>query len=435
MTLAAWGMRGMHRGRRAPEAGWIGGAGGFQGVAWVAVFLGVWLVSGAAWGNSAPLPVVFAPSGRELPQAAIRVAIGTELQREALSEAAVGEGNSESARAHDALSEPSNRERVEVAVDELGQLWVRYWGPRGLVDRHLAMAERPEQLPLVVSLAVGNLVRQEAFEWLRDVERRRAAAKAANVERALAERPLAPPTPAPVAKPTPATAARPAPVRRARPLQERLNSWGHYLMGDFVYVPSVSRACSPSGDISCYDKHGNSVVYDVEGSGIAGGVQAAHSRYVMAFSRALTPEVWGTVRLGVAFSGGKAKNLAAANGSAQPKFWPWLMELRLQFFPVPGAFNGALRPYMHATLGCAEAAAELKLKAPTVFQDGDQPPEVPGQRVTAIRALGLLYGGAGVGVSLAAFDGLRVETELSGFLAFPSSGGFVRPSIGATYDF
>lgn len=427
-------MRSMHRGRRAPEASWIRGAGGFQGVAWVVAFLGVWLVSGAAWGNSAPLPVVFAPSGRELPQAAIRVAIGAELQREALSEAAVGEGTGESARAHDTLSEPSNRERVEVAVDELGQLWVRYWGPRGLVDRHLAMPECPEQVPVLVSLSAGNLVRQQAFEWLRDVERRRARTAAAT--RALAELAPAPaPAPASVAKPPAATVPRPTPVRRARSAPARLTSWGHFVMGDFVYVPSVSRACSPSGDMACYDKHGNSVVYDVEGSGIAGGVHAAHSRYAMAFSRALTPEVWGTVRVGVAFSGGKAKNLAASHGSAQPKFWPWLMELRLQYFPASGARNGALRLYMHATVGCGEAAAELKLKAPTVFQDSDQPPEVPGERVTAIRALGLLYAGAGVGLSLAAFDGLRFETELSGFLAFPSSGGFVRPSIGATYDF
>jgi hypothetical protein len=434
MRPAAWGIRGMHRGRRAPEASWIRGAGGFQGVAWVAVFLAVWLVSGAARGNSAPLPVVFAPSGRDLPQAAIRVAIGTELQRAALSEAAVGEGSGVNSRTDDALAAPSSRERVEVAVDELGQLWVRYWGPRGLVDRHLAMPGR-EQLPLVVSLLVGNLVRQQAFEWLRDVERRRAYARAdaARAERAPAAPVVAPP--APPAKPAPTSAPRRARARRASPLTQRRNSWGNYLVGDFVYVPSVSRACSPSSHISCYDASGAPVFYDVEGSGIAGGVESAHSRFVMAYSRAFTPDIWGRLRLGVAFSGGKAKTRAAEHDASQLQFWPWLFELRLQYFPVPAAVDDALRPYVHATVGSAEVAAELKLTAPPVFQDSDQPPEMPGQPVTAIHALGLLYAGAGVGVSLAVVGGLRCEAELSGFVAFPSSGWFFRPSVGVTYDF
>ena len=420
----------MQRGRRAPEASWSRGAGGFQGVAWAGVFLAVWLISGAAWGNSAPLPVVFAPTGKDLPQAAIRVAIGTELQREALSETAVGEGGGVNASTNDALSGPSNRERVEVAIDELGQLWVRYWGPRGLVDRHLAMPERPEQLPLLVSLSAGNLVRQQAFEWLRDIERRRAYA------RAEAAAPVSAPvaTPAPATKPAPVTAPRRSPARRASSAPRR-NSWGSYLVGDFVFMPNVSRACSPSSNISCYDDRGAAVFYDVQGSGIASGIQSAHARFVMAYSRAFTPDFWGALRLGVAFSGAKVKTRAAEHDASVPRFWPWLFELRLQYFPVPAAVDDALRPYVHATAGSAEAVAELRLTAPPVSQDGDQPPEAPGEPVTAIHALGLLYAGAGVGVSLATFDGLRFETELGGFVAFPSSGWFARPSVGATYDF
>ena len=390
------------------------------------VFLTVWLGAGAARGNSAPLWVVFAPSGRDLPQAAIRVAVGTELGREALSEAAVGEGSDAKAgAAGDALSEQDNRERVVVAVDELGQLWVRYWGPRGLVDRHLAMPERPEQLPLVVSLAVGNLVRQEAFELLRDLERRRAEAKAAAEKPAVAE-------PAPVAKPAVIAQARPAPVRRAAAREPR-NSWGHFLVRDFVYVPSTSQACAQSSDIPCYDSEGNSVFAKVEGAGIAGGIQGAHSRYVMAYSRAFTPNVWGTVRLGVAFSGGKAKNRAAEQDHSQPAFWPWLLELRVQYFPVPGAFNGALRPYVHATVGAAEASAEVQVQLPLGLNSESQGPT--SMRATALPSVGLLGAGAGLGASLRLVDGLRAEAELSGFVAFPSSGVFLRPSFGLTYDF
>lgn len=390
------------------------------------VFLTVWLGTGAAWGNSAPLWVVFAPSGRELPQAAIRVAVGTELGREALSEAAVGEGSDGKAGASgDALSEQDNRERVVVAVDELGQLWVRYWGPRGLVDRHLAMPERPEQLPLVVSLAVGNLVRQEAFELLRDLERRRAEAKAADVE---PER-----KPTPVVAPVATTRPRLAPVRRNPPAPERRNSWGHYWVRDYVYIPTVSRACRQSGGAPCYDSQGQSVFSEMEGAGIAGGVQGAHSRYVMAYSRAFTPDVWGTVRLGVAFSGGKVKNQAAEQDHSQPAFWPWLLELRVQYFPVRGAFNGALRPYVHATVGAAEASAEVEVQLPLGTTSEAQGPS--SVRATSVHSVGLLTTGAGLGASLRLVDGLRAEAELSGFLAFPTSGVFLRPSVGLTYDF
>lgn len=391
-------------------------------------FLSVWSVAGVAWGNSAPLLVAFAPSGHELPQAAIRVAIGTELGREALSEAAVGEGSDVSAgAAGDALAEQDNRERVVVAVDELGQLWVRYWGPRGLVDRHLAMPERPEQLPLVVSLAVGNLVRQEAFELLRDLERRRAEAKAAAEEPAVAK-----PAPAPAAKPPVKAQSRPAPVRRAAPPARR-NSWGHYLVRDFAYVPGTSQVCAHGSDIPCYDSQGNAAFPVVEGTGIAGGIQGAHSRYVMAYSRAFTPDVWGTVRLGVAFSGGKAKNRAAEQDHSQPAFWPWLLELRVQYFPVRGAFNGALRPYVHATVGAAEVSAEVQVQLYLGTNSEAQGPDT--MRATAVNSVGLLVSGAGFGGSLRLFDGLRLETELSGFVAFPSSGVFLRPSIGLTYDF
>jgi hypothetical protein len=221
------------------------------------VFLTVWLFSGAARGNSARLPVVFAPNARELPQAAIRVAIGTELQREAVSEAAVGEGGGVSVGADDALSEPSNRERVEVAVDELGQLWVRYWGPRGLVDRHLTMPERPEQLPLVVSLVVGNLVRQQAFEWLRDVERRRAEAKTAAAERASAvparaPAARAPAAPPPVTKPIRTTPPGPAPARRGRSAPKRLPGAFNGALRRCLAFPSSGGFVRPSVGVT-YD--------------------------------------------------------------------------------------------------------------------------------------------------------------------------------------
>ncbi len=319
-----------------------------------------------------------------------------------------------------------------VAVDELGQLWVRYWGPRGVVDRHLAMPAHAEQIPLVVSLAVGNLVRQEAFELLRDLERRRAEQASASTASAKASAPPA----KPAASRSPPLVASPhtARPRLAKPAPAR-NAWGHYLVGDFAYFPSVDRVCRLSSNSRCYDENDEPVTYDVPGSGVAGGLNAAHARYVMAYGRALTPDVWASLRVGFAFSGGRGKNAVAKHDPAQSKFMPWLFELRLQDYPLPGAWNGALRPYVHVAAGIAEQSAELRMTAPSAFDGTGTVSESEAGQVTLIRATGLLFAGAGFGASLSVFDALRLEAELSAFLAFPSSGWSARPGIGLSYDF
>ena len=105
----------------------------------------------------------------------------------------------------------------------------------------------------------------------------------------------------------------------------------------------------------------------------------------------------------------------------------------MQYFPFAGAWSGALRPYVHATVGTAEASAEVQVQLPLGVTSQSQGPE--SVRVTAVHSVGLLVTGAGPGGSLRLFDGLRLEAELSGFAAFPSSGLFLRPSVGLTYDF
>jgi hypothetical protein len=411
----------MRAGSRGTPVSLFSRAGCVTSAAWVVVLMVSWLWSGEAWANSAPLPVSFDASGQALPQAEIRVAIGTELGREARTEEAVGD---------------ENRERVVVAVDELGQLWVRYWGPRGLVDRHLTMPARPEQVPLVVSLSVGNLVRQEAFELLRDLERRRAQA-AKPSESAPSAAPTSNASP-PSSKPPAATLVpQPSLPRRASPPRapayaKRKSSWGHYLVGDFAYFPTVANACAATSDTPCYDRDFAPITFDVEGTGVAGGIVPADARYVMAYAHQLGPQLWGSARVGLAFSGGKAKNAAAKQDFRMSKFMPWLVELRLQYFIGQGALGGALRPFVHAAGGLAEVSADVKLSAP-LGPDGrlisDRGP------MTAIRAMGLLFAGGGLGLSLELFEHMRAETELSGFLAFPSYGWFARPSIGLTYDF
>ncbi len=414
----------MKEGSRIANASLFSRVGGLTSVAWVLAFLVSWLAAGRALANSTSLPVSFADTGQALPQAEIRVAIATELGRETLAETGVAGDASD------------NRERVVVAVDELGQLWVRYWGPRGLVDRRLPMPARPEQVPLVVSLSVGNLVRQEAFELLRDIERRRAEqAKASAPEPATKAVAPSSAAAATALAPQPALPRRPRAVPVGRPPAGPKNSWGHYLVGDFAYIPSVSRACSPQNDDACYDRNFEPISYDVEGAGLAGGINAAHGRYVMGYSRALLPDLWGSARVGFAFSGGKVNKAAAERDSAASNFMPWLLELRLHHFFARGAFNGALRPFVQIAAGLSEEAAELELSAPSA---GDGKP-IEGitdrSPVTLVHAMGLLFVGAGFGGSLRVFEPLRLEVELAGFVAFPSTGWFVRPSVGLAYDF
>jgi len=303
---------------------------------------------------------------------------------------------------------------VVVAVDELGQLWVRYWGPRGLADRHLPMPTRAEQIPLVVSLSVGNLVRQEAFELLRDIERRRAS------------------TPAP----QPPLPRRASPVRarsdaRAKPR----NSWGHYLVGDFVHFPTLSRSCAPESNYRCYDSQGSPVTWDIEGWGVAGGLNVSHARYVMSYARELTPLLWASVRAGIAFTGGTKKNLAAKSDPTLPKFMPLSFELRLQGYPFGGPTSGRVRPYVSAQAGISEEVAEVAVTGPPPPLQSESQSQSAGQDVTTISAVGLLFAGAGLGVSVPLFDDVRLEAELSGCVAFPSTGWFVRPSAGLSYDF
>jgi hypothetical protein len=207
------------------------------------------------------------------------------------------------------------------------------------------------------------------------------------------------------------------------------------LVADYAYFPTTTSVCAAGSNVSCYDRDFLPFTFDDGGTGVAGGIVRADARYVMAYSRQLSPQVWASARVGFAFSGGKGKDAAAKQDSATPEFLPWLVELRLQYFFGPGALEGTLRPFVHAAGGLAEVSAEVALSAP--FGPDGMPMEGVTDRgpLTAIRAMGLLFMGGGVGLSLELLEHLRAEPELSAFLAFPSYGWFVRPSFGLTYDF
>ena len=340
----------MRAGSRGAGVGLFSRAGSVASLAWVFTSVISWWFAGQAWAVGAPLSVSFEASGQGLPQAEIREAIGAELGRETRVEDGQGGGNPE---------------RVVVAVDELGQLWVKYLGPRGLVDRHLAMPAHADQVPLAVGLSVGNLVRQEAFELLRELEQHRGqGAKPLESPASLSSSSKTGP-PAPVRE---AAIPQPSPSRRlsgphaAPAAHSRRNSWGHYLVGDFAYFPNMTTVCAPGSDAPCYDRDFAPITYDADGSGAAGGLVAADARYVMAYSRKLGAKLWGSLRVGFAFSGGKGQRAAAERDPSVPEFMPWLVELRLQYFVGEGLLGGSLRPFVHAAGGVAEHSAELKIR-------------------------------------------------------------------------
>ena len=375
----------------------------------MAALLASW-VAGRASANSTPLSVSFAETGQELPQAQIRAAIAAELGRETHAE-------TESDGA-----EPETGERVLVAVDEQGELWVRYFGPRGLVDRHLPMPAHPDQIAVVVSLAVGNLARQEAFQLLRDIERRRAAQVQAEAE-AVAAKPVDDERPAPALPPP-----RAAPVAQDSPQ----NSWGHYLVVDIPYVPAASHNCTSPGRDICYDWTYRPIAFEVEGSSRKGGIVLAHARYVMTYSRALLPGLRASARVGFAFAGADAQDEAAARfPGAVSKFVPWLLEARLQHFPYRDEFTGGFRPFGHLAGGYAEESPIIEIQPPQEVMSEER----GGSPIHVRYAIGPFFAGGGIGGSFAVFGPIRAELELSGFFAFPRTGWLLRPSAGATYDF
>jgi hypothetical protein len=430
MATQAPGIKDMKEEGRASRAGLFPRAGALSRVAWVVVFVVTWLSASRAWGNSAPLPVGFDGKARELPQAAIRVAIATELGREVLAESQLG-GDGEG------VSE--NRERVVVAVDELGQLWVRYWGPGGLVDRHLPMPKSEAEVPLVVSLAVGNLVRGEAFELLRDLERQRALERRRTAERRARElRELRAEERRERAR---EAARREALVRiderrrmllrvrrlRSRPqLHEPLrNAWLGQVIWDLARFAEPSPTCQRRG-VACYGLH-YEPVSDADVRQPPGLVHA-HTRLAFGYGRRLRPNVWTSALVGIATSGGAAKDAAAQSNESRSAFMPLLFALRAQYFPGQGAMDGKLRPYVHAVGGVSEQTTEsVGFHEPSEL-------EPLAFRAHVVHSMGLLFAGGGAGLSLRV-ERLRLELEAGWVAAFPLAGWLIRPGLGAAYDF
>src|SRR5688572_27474494 len=152
----------------------------------VALVLGTLLVALEARGEEGGLVLIFDASAESLPQAEIRAAVEKELGRP--------------------LSGPgeAGASELSIAVDPARGLVVRYRTERGSLERYLPMPTEVGDVPRIVSLAVGNLARDQS--------------SVIGQPRPVEEVPTTLPEPAPPSRaPEPVPAPEPRPTPPVRP--------------------------------------------------------------------------------------------------------------------------------------------------------------------------------------------------------------------------
>ncbi|HEV8246154.1 MAG TPA: hypothetical protein VGP93_10320, partial [Polyangiaceae bacterium] len=125
---------------------------------------GAWLLgsllfvtkAGAQEPKPAPIVVVFDRSAAHFPQADIRTAIAHELHRPVQT-----------------VVEPELPE-ISVSLNERRQIIVRYVAKEGAIDRFLPLPARVDEVPLIISLAAGNLARNQS-DVVRQLETRKSS--------------------------------------------------------------------------------------------------------------------------------------------------------------------------------------------------------------------------------------------------------------------
>lgn len=350
----------------------------------VLAFLVAWLVTAVAHAQERRLLVAFEDSARALPQQQIRQAIAVEL---------AGAANVEPGGA-EARAAGTPADRLVVALDAEG-LWIKYQGPRGLIERHLPLPERAEQVPVVVSLAVGNLVREEAFELQRELERRPSDAELAERRAFAAER-------------------APKPRRSSVPLvRSRPNALAYFVTGAAAEQSAVHDPCSSRGvslGWKCYV--GASPYAPPEGAGatvIGEQTRLAKLTWSVAYTRTLGP--FGlSARAGLAVMGGGVV--------------PWFAELRLRngIFNVAWAHN-AVRPFWYSGIGIGRT--ETRVAVEGADREG----------VEAVREHGPFFLVTGLGLTARLSDSWHAEAEW-GFVAhLPKKGTMMQSGLALAYDF
>jgi hypothetical protein len=427
------------------------GTGGRSAVA--ALALGLLLVALEARGEERGIALVFDASAESLPQAEIRAAVEKELGRP--------------------LSGPgeAGASELSVAVDPARGLVVRYRTERGSLERYLPMPTEVGDVPRIVSLAVGNLARDQSsvIGQPRLVE---------EVQTTLPEQAPPPRRPEPVPAPVPRPAS-PVPLKR---------HWvGLHVAQDIAFVGG-SNVCDPNrgqkiDNFACvYEGTTDEPFFHTpfpNEDRVENGPVLATTRVLVSYDAALVPTFSLGTRVGLAFGGGPPAgqqpiesasgadlNLlpARTKGRGGTPFMPVHLELRANLWFLPLG-----EPPLSAYVGAGFGVAQVDAKTTVVERDcahaldpgwdaaangdyddcraGDAQPtsghgdpvfdwqKLPETRIDGWKKMGQGFVSASIGGLLAVSDRVGAVLNVNLMFMLPASGVVVEPSLGAVVNF
>jgi hypothetical protein len=349
-----------------------------------------------------------------------------------------------------------------------GNLVIRVKQENHVVERSVPVPANLSEVPLIVSLIVGNLARDQSVG-------------------------LTPPTPAPPAPaPAPETIGpRPDPAegraRRAPAKREsafRSHWFGLHFAKDLASVGG-SNVCDPnlgqrSENFACFyegttDRPFVHTPFPYRDT-IQGGLVLATERLLISYDYAFFPSLTLGGRAGYAFNGGppagqRVERLDGveperAVGSGGSAFFPYHLEVKLAYWWAPLS-NRTFRSYVHSSVGTAQVDAKVTLPEYDCTKAGTpdrNPSEAPVQGmswtdplsgevytpfeqcasgkgyydhrhyspvlVDAWKKMGQLFVSLGAGGMFAITDQLVVVLNLNVMLMLPAPGLVLEPSLG-----
>ncbi|HTQ05252.1 MAG TPA: hypothetical protein VMI54_15420 [Polyangiaceae bacterium] len=362
--------------------------------------LSAWSPRAVAQGAT-DVAVVFESTAGDLPQAAIRDAIGREL------------GVSPE------RTVVAARRELVIGV-EGSYLVVRFSSAVDHAERRVARPADARQIPELLSLLAGNLARDQ---------------------RPLVEPPA--PVPAREVRTTAATDLRPS---AAATPGYRHHWFGLHVAQDWLWNPNAV-VCDPSPNtaFSCFDA-GTNTQYrpsaDSSPRRVVNHFSAATTRVLAAYDYAFTPVFSVGGRAGFAFRGGP--NAAASSGfnphfsesagdlGDQP-FYPLHLEAHANYWFAP-LTNERLRGFLGVGAGVmqvdAKASYVVTCGLGTDPSDGCGSPRV---LVDAWHRVGRGFVDLRFGTELRLWDELGLELDVNAVTTFPAFGFVLEPSLGVVY--
>jgi hypothetical protein len=375
-----------------------------------------------------PLSVVFDASAEGLPQAEIRAAIQQELGRPI-------------ATPYDTVTE-----RLTVHGDGAGGLVLEFRSRGSVIERHVPLPSRPEDVALVIALLAGNLVRDQRYAL---------PGPAAPEAPVTGNEPKSPPPAEPLRRPEPTLAPKPSPPRE-------LHHWVGFHVAQDIASVGGSNVCDPAlgqatESYACFlegtdDRPFSHTPYPLR-DGVEDGLVAATTRVLVSYDYSLTHRFSLGARVGYAFGGGPPAGQMPANdgsGSGGTAFFPLHAEARITLWILPasapisvylGGSAGAAQVDAKVTLnekdctadaqlGLPEASAEQAFEACRIASQDFDWSALPDVEIDAWKKLGQAFYGLHLGAGVALTDRLRAVANVNLMFFTPAAGVVFEPSLG-----